>query len=223
MKKLFALLGVLLLAPTLALANCQVIESSGKSNIIRVKITSSSTGNGLTGLTFSSAGLRIGTIADVEATTTAYTQAGSTTETITTLGTYAAPTATKARFKEVDATSHPGIYEIQLADARFAVANSKSLLISITGATGMMDVDCNIPLVRAPSDFWNTPTFAELSGVPGATPTAAQMIQWVYEVMRHKITQTASTQTLFKADSSTTLSTSTTTKAGGTTTRGKFN
>ena len=118
------------------------------SIILRVKILNSSvsTGAGLTGLLFSSTGLRIGTIADNEAATTSYTAAGSTTETITTLGTFAAPTATKCRFKEVDATSHPGVYEIQIADARFAVASCKSVLISISGATNAAECDVLIPL-----------------------------------------------------------------------------
>jgi len=118
------------------------------SVILRVKILNSSvtTGAGLTGLTSASAGLIISTIADNEATATAYTQAGSTIETIATLGTYAAPTATKCRFKEVDATNHPGVYEIQLADARLAVASAKSLLVSISGATNCAETDAVIPL-----------------------------------------------------------------------------
>ena len=45
----------------------------------------------------------------------------------------AAPTATKCRFKEVDATNHPGVYEFQFADARFAVSNAKRLVISASG------------------------------------------------------------------------------------------
>jgi len=118
------------------------------SIVLRVKILDSAatTGAGKTGLTFSSSGLIISTIADNEATATSYTQAGSTIETITTLGTYAAPTATKCRFKEVDATNHKGVYEIQIADARFAVSNAKSLLISILGATGAAETDALIPL-----------------------------------------------------------------------------
>lgn len=121
----------------------------GQSSVIlRVKVLNSSvtTGAGLTGLLFSSTGLIISTIVDNEATATAYTAAGSTTETITTLGTYAAPTATKCRFKEVDATNHKGVYEIQLADARFAVASAKSLLVSISGATNAAETDVVIPL-----------------------------------------------------------------------------
>lgn len=118
------------------------------SIVLRVKILNSSvtTGAGLTGLTSASSGLIISTIADNEATATAYTAAGSTIETITTLGTYAAPTATKCRFKEVDSTNHKGVYEIQLADARYAVSSAKSLLVSISGATNAAEADCVIPL-----------------------------------------------------------------------------
>ena len=142
------------------------------SVILRVKILNSSvtTGAGLTGLLFSSTGLRISTIADNEATATAYTAAGATTETITTLGTYAAPTATKCRFKEVDATSHPGIYEIQFADARFAVASAKSLLLSISGATNAAECDAVIPLTDLdPYDAVR----AGLTALPNAAAAAA--------------------------------------------------
>lgn len=142
------------------------------SIILRVKILDSAatTGAGKTGLTNSSAGLIISTIADNEATATAYTQAASNIETITTLGTYAAPTASKCRFKEVDATNHKGIYEIQIADARFAVGNAKSLLISISGASGAAETDVVIPLRSLdPYDAVR----AGLSALPNAAANAA--------------------------------------------------
>src|SRR5512137_2391482 len=103
-------------------------KNGSQSNIIRVKILSSALldGSGLTGLTFNSAGLIISTIADNESAAVPYTQAGGNIEDIAVLGTYTAPTASKCRFKEVDSTNHPGVYEIQIADARFAVANAKS-------------------------------------------------------------------------------------------------
>lgn len=118
------------------------------SIVLRVKILNSSvsTGAGLTGLTSASSGLIISTIADNEASATAYTVAGSTIESITTLGTFAAPTATKCRFKEVDATNHKGVYEIQIADARYAVSAAKSLVVSISGATNAAETDVTIPL-----------------------------------------------------------------------------
>ncbi len=118
------------------------------SVVLRFKLRNSSvtTGAGLTGLTSASSGLIISTIADNEASATAYTVAGSLVETIATLGTYAAPTATKCRFKEVDATNHPGIYEFQFADARFAVSSAKSLTISVSGATNLAQCDVIVPL-----------------------------------------------------------------------------
>lgn len=124
-------------------------KRSQTSVVLRVKLLSSAvtTGAGLTGLAYDSAGLIISTIADNEATATAYVQDFGTIETIATLGTYAAPTATKCRFKEVDSTNHPGVYEIQIADARFAVASAKSLIVSISGAADCAETDVLIPLV----------------------------------------------------------------------------
>lgn len=118
------------------------------SIILRVKILDSavSTGAGKTGLGFNTAGLIISTITDKEAAATVYTVAANNVENITTLGTFAAPSANKCRFKEVDATNHKGVYELQIADARYAVTGAKSLLISISGATGAADCDCIVPL-----------------------------------------------------------------------------
>lgn len=145
----------------------QTFKNGQGSIIIRAKLldSSSTTGAGLTGLTSASSGLIISTIADVEATATTYTVAGSTIETITTLGTYAAPTATKCRFKEVDSTNHKGIYEFQIADARFAVSNAKSIIISVLGATNLQQADMLIQLqVTDPYvDKLGTPAGASVS------------------------------------------------------------
>ncbi len=118
------------------------------SNLIRFSLKNSSTGAPLTGLTGSSSGLIIGTIADVESATTVYTQAASHIQTIATLGTYAAPSASNCRFGEVDATNHPGLYEFQFADARFAVSNAKRFVISVSGAASLLATDYEIELVQ---------------------------------------------------------------------------
>lgn len=94
----------------------------------------STTGGALVGLTIASAGLLISTLADVEATPTVYSASGSTVETIGTLGTYAAPTATKCRFKEVDSTNHPGMYELQFANARFSVPNASYVDVTVAAS-----------------------------------------------------------------------------------------
>lgn len=125
---------------------------SPTSVILRVKLMNSSvtTGAGLTGLTSASSGLVISTIKLNEATPTTYTSAGSTIESVSTLGTYAAPTATKCRFREVDATNNPGVYEIQLADARFS--STDALLISISGATNLAQADIEVQCTNRPSN-----------------------------------------------------------------------
>lgn len=97
------------------------------------------------GLTEASAGLIISTIADNESTATRYRSSSSEIENITTIGTFAAPTAGKCRFKAVDATNHPYLYEIQLANARFAVAGATSMLVTITGA-GIRAEGIHIPI-----------------------------------------------------------------------------
>lgn len=199
------------------------------SIVLRVKILNSSvsTGAGLTGLTSASSGLIISTIADNESTATAYTVAGSTIEGITTLGTYAAPTATKCRFKEVDATNHKGVYEIQLADARYAVSSAKSLLVSVSGATNAAETDVVIllrdldPYVSADAAVWAA-VLSELSAVPGVTGTVKDALNWVFTLARNKRTQTATTETVLKDDGTTTLATSTKSDDGTTFTRGEY-
>lgn len=118
------------------------------SVVLRIKLQDSTvtTGAGKTGMSSTSSGLIISTIADNEATATAYTVAGSTIDTITTLGTFAAPTTGHCRFKEVDSTNHKGLYEIQISDARFAVSGAKSLTVSLSGVTGMAECDFLVPL-----------------------------------------------------------------------------
>lgn len=155
------------------------VVNGATSIIVRMKILSQATAypSGLTGLTQASAGLVIGTIADNEATTTAYTQAGGTIQTIPTLGTYAAPSASNCRFKEVDATNHPGVYELQFANARYAVSNSKYLLISIAGAvTNLIQSDAIITLpVFDPYSSTNSVGGITGTTLPAVVPSLAQM------------------------------------------------
>lgn len=134
-------------------------KHSSTSNMLRVFLTHSTTGQGLTGLTHASSGLKIASILDNEATCVLYSQAGSTIETITALGTFETPTTSKCRFKEVDATNHPGLYEIHIADGRFSAANSKRLEITISGATNLRTYHHVI----------------ELTGIDGAPPVKEQI------------------------------------------------
>jgi len=146
------------------------------SIVLRVEIMNNA-GALLTGLSSASAGLILSTIADNEASATAYTQAGSSIEGITTLGTYEAPTATKCRFKEVDSTNHPGLYEIHLADARFAVASAKGLTLSLSGVAGMGPNNIRVNLVdddpyTAKGTAQTGDAFARLGAPAGASLSA---------------------------------------------------
>jgi hypothetical protein len=118
------------------------------SNIVRFVLRHNITGQGLTGLSSASSGLIIGTIADMEATTVTYTVAAGNVETITTLGTYAAPTTNKCRFKEVDATNHPGLYEFQFVDTRFSVGSARALRITVKGLSTLLDAHWRIMLAQ---------------------------------------------------------------------------
>lgn len=90
------------------------VKRGATSVMIRVFIQSNavSTGAGLTGLTTASTNLQISMIRELSSTPEVYS--GADFETITTCGTYAAPTAsTNIRFKAIDATNMPGWYELQ--------------------------------------------------------------------------------------------------------------
>ena len=130
---------------------------------VRVSDTSSSVGVGLTGVTHASSGLRISAIADNESITTSYASSGSTIESITTLGTYAAPTSGKCRFKEIDSTYHPGIYEIQLANTRFNTG-ARSLIVSVLASGGHCPPS-EIQFEPSPANslYWNS---VQTSGMP---------------------------------------------------------
>ena len=129
------------------------IANGGTSNILRVFLykdagaTAGTEGDPITGLTHGSTGLSISSVAENEATAITETVAGTDdVEDITTLGTYAAPTAGKVRFKEVDATAHPGLYEVQFADARFAVSNARYLDICVTGVADLATMNGRVYL-----------------------------------------------------------------------------
>lgn len=108
--------------------------------------STSTTGAGKTGLTTASSGLAVSTITDNESTVTEYTVAASNLETITTIGTWAAPSTNKCRFKEIDSSKLAGWYELQFAAARANVSNSTLLQGNIYGATGMAPVAFEIQL-----------------------------------------------------------------------------
>lgn len=93
---------------------------------------------------------------------------------------------------------------------------------AVTGSIGSLAAQAKADVNAEVLDVLNADTFAELSAIPGATETLTNMIRFIYMLSRNKITQTETTQTLFKNDSATALGTSPVGDASGTFTRGKF-
>lgn len=65
-------------------------------------------------------------------------------------------------------------------------------------------------------------TMTELSSVPGVTADVLSSLNWIFTISRNKRTQTATTETIFKDDGSTTLATSSTADDGTTATTGEY-
>lgn len=113
------------------------VNTGESSVILRIKLLKLDNGQPLTGLTFTTTGLGISIQAMNAASATVYTAASSNIEDITTLGTYAAPSSGKCRFKEVDATTQKGIYEIHFLNSVFNTANSRNLHLNIYGVSNL--------------------------------------------------------------------------------------
>ena len=102
------------------------------------------------GILFSTAGLSIRVRANNAPLgwTDIFTQATSTIEAITTIGTHLEPTATKIRIGECETGS--GLYQIQVADAIYATTNANSLTFEIldtsspTFATQILKINLNV-------------------------------------------------------------------------------
>lgn len=86
-------------------------------------------------------------------------------------------------------------------------------------ATGAIDADALAS--DAVTEIW-AKAMSELSAVPAVNGTVLEALSWIFTIARNKITQTSTTQTVFKDDGSTTLATSTVSDNGTTATRGEF-
>lgn len=192
-----------LLVPSLAWAECAFVDFDANSNIIRV-LALATDGTSFTTLAHDTSGLKVGIIANNSDTPATYTTTNL--ETITTAGTYAAPTSGKVRVKEVHESYHPGIIEIQAADALFDDAGSKSLIVSLTGVTGMRDIHCQVQLLDAlPEVTLSTAASTELSTCPTATASQADQLQYLFMRSRNKFDEASGVQTVYRDDGSTGL------------------
>lgn len=222
-------------------------KHSSTSVILRFRLLdeTKTDGSGLTGLAYNSSGLVIATIADGEATATVYEAGSSEIETIATLGTYAAPTAGKCRFKELDSTNMPGWYELHLADARFAVSGADYLDIHVRGAANLVPHDVHVELIDLPANVTkisDDATAADdletaIEGTTAITATLAstglddismtqpsgdpddfrELMYWVAARLGyHKVTRDGSNITVDETDGSTTWTQQAYSDSGGT-------
>jgi hypothetical protein len=94
---------------------------------------------------------------------------------------------------------------------------------NVTGSVGSLATQAKADVNAEVVDVLSTDTSTELSAVPTTTGTLRQMIQFIFQYFRNKKTVSATTETLFKEDASTTLGTSTVSDNGTTFTKGEMN
>ena len=113
-----------------------ILGSNPSSVCLRVRL-SGTNGNGLTGLTYQTAGLSVSVIKAQASATSSYTALAGTIEAVGTCGTYVLPDTGKVRFGEVNPTALPGLYELQFSDTVWVSTHAVDL--TITGASGLVD------------------------------------------------------------------------------------
>lgn len=188
------------------------IIGGSTSTLLRVFIANSSvtTGAGLTGLTAGSG------------QTLYYIRDGQSTTTSVPLSTGVVGTWSSGGFVEVDATHMQGIYEIGVPNAVLATGVSKATLY-MQGATNMQDTVVYVDFATGdPYAALVTTTYAQPSAAPAATSTLAQMLAWMFTLSRNLIGTSATTQTLYADNGSTTIAAATVTDNGTVAQRGKY-
>jgi hypothetical protein len=121
----------------------------GSTKPLSIKLSKVSDGTAYTGIAYNTASLLIAVRGNTEAAGSTYT--GGNLEDITTLGTYAAPTASKVRFKEVSSTNHPGLYEIHLESGDYSLASTTEIMVTVSGVTDLKPESREWDLVDPPT------------------------------------------------------------------------
>lgn len=179
------ILACLLVAGSVHAAVSPPFIANGESEpIVRVDLRQDSAATSpaepLTGLTHDSTGLAVSCIASPQSTWTDYTVAGTDQiETIATIGTYAAPTASNVRFAEIESE---GVYELQFETSLFSVTDSDNVTCKISGATdlatrtftmyqGLAETDSNGRFASKVEE-WNGVALSTTNPLPNAAPAA---------------------------------------------------
>jgi hypothetical protein len=137
----------------------RVVGSTSHVLLIFAQDSSSTTGAGLTGLAYNTAGLTCYYKRNTGTASVAVTLAD-----ITTLGTFVS-----GGFKAVDGTNMPGLYEFHPPDAAFA-SGARSVAFMLKGATNLAPVLIEIELTA--TDNQDATRFG-LAALPGAAAAAA--------------------------------------------------
>lgn len=137
------------------------IKPGTTSRTVRLFIqdSSSTTGDGLTGVAFG----------DISAY---YIREGDASPTVITLATATVGTWTSSGFKEIDATNMPGWYELGLPNAVLA-AGAVDVGVHLKGATNMAPLPLEIQLGTL---------IPELTGVPDAAPDITDAVALRYMI-----------------------------------------
>lgn len=194
-------------------------DSTDQSIDIFIGDSSSTTGAGLDGLAYNTAGLKCYYRRGHTGTATALTLA-----TLATLGT----AHTDGGFKEIDATNCPGLYRLDLSDAIVA-SGVEYVSVYIHGAANagpsITRIKLDSPVALADiHDPILTDARTEPTSVPAANASMAEKIDFLYLLARNKIAQDSATetQTIYQDDGTTVYAEATVSTAGTTTTRSKL-
>ena len=163
--------------------------STSKCLLIKIPDSESSTGAGRSGILYNSAGLVAYYLREGASAPVSITLAPAT------LGSYSAGGL-------VEVPNMPGWYQLCPPDAAFATG-ADTVGIQLRGAPGMGDVDIEIQLI----DLAISGGCGELAGVPGATPTIQEMIQFLFQLGAFPLQSTSSQQKMMKRDGATVLGT----------------
>lgn len=97
-------------------------------------------------------------------------------------------------------------------------AADDAVLAAIAALNNLSAAQVNAQVV----DALATDTYAELAAVPAATSTLADKLNWLFALARNKLEQTATTQTLYADDGTTSVAASTVSDDATTATRGEW-
>jgi len=96
-----------------------------------------------------------------------------------------------------------------------------TLVATVDSAWATNPSSDSVFLIRGGARPWNLSPGVELAAIPTAASSFGLLLQFIFQRFAYKITQTATLQTLFKADSSTSLGTRSASDNGTTQTLGK--